>query len=155
MEQIRSECKWSMHVFLPLKNFILQQLVAILHAGLLPAGSFPNCDFSEMCWWCIWWNQPLQRICSLSHNNHHCISLCITHGSGQSSWSCPCGKIDSFFTYFMVKLIILLLNYFLASYLQILWGSAGLVITANIIVFITILGFFVAFDNDDVDYSMW
>nr|CAG4638176.1 EOG090X0J87 [Chydorus sphaericus] len=37
----------------------------------------------------------------------------------------------------------------------ILWGSAGLVITANIIVFITILGFFVAFDNDDVDYSMW
>lgn len=49
----------------------------------------------------------------------------------------------------------LLLNYFLASYLQILWGSAGLVITANIIVFITILGFFVAFDNDDVDYSMW
>nr|SVE75515.1 EOG090X0J87 [Daphnia dolichocephala] len=35
------------------------------------------------------------------------------------------------------------------------WGSAGLVITANIIVFLTILGFFLAFDNDDVDYSMW
>nr|CAG4642936.1 EOG090X0J87 [Evadne anonyx] len=35
------------------------------------------------------------------------------------------------------------------------WGAAGLVITANIIVFLTILGFFVAFDNDDVDYSMW
>nr|CAH0110296.1 unnamed protein product [Daphnia galeata]SVE76772.1 EOG090X0J87 [Daphnia longispina] len=37
----------------------------------------------------------------------------------------------------------------------IMWGSAGLVITANIIVFLTILGFFFAFDNDDVDYSMW
>nr|CAG4643633.1 EOG090X0J87 [Ilyocryptus agilis] len=37
----------------------------------------------------------------------------------------------------------------------IMWGSAGLVITANIIVFLTIFGFFLAFDNDDVDYSMW
>nr|CAG4641360.1 EOG090X0J87 [Eulimnadia texana] len=35
------------------------------------------------------------------------------------------------------------------------WGSAGLVIAANIVVFATILGFFMAFDNDDVDYSMW
>nr|CAG4649009.1 EOG090X0J87 [Polyphemus pediculus] len=35
------------------------------------------------------------------------------------------------------------------------WGAAGLVITANIIVFLTILGFFLAFENDDVDYSMW
>lgn len=130
--------------------FCLQQLVAILHAGLLPFGSIPNCDFPEMCWWCIWWNQPLQRICSLPHNNHHCISLCITHGSGQSSWSCSCGKIDDSLFTFRIKLI-----YYLTSYLQILWGSAGLVITANIIVFITILGFFVAFDNDDVDYSMW
>lgn len=40
-------------------------------------------------------------------------------------------------------------------FFQIMWGSAGLVITANIIVFLTILGFFLAFDNDDVDYSMW
>jgi len=35
------------------------------------------------------------------------------------------------------------------------WGAAGLVITGNIVVFLTILGFFIAFDNDDVDYSMW
>nr|CAG4650638.1 EOG090X0J87 [Sida crystallina] len=35
------------------------------------------------------------------------------------------------------------------------WGAAGLAITANIIVFVTILGFFVTFDNDEVDYSMW
>lgn len=38
---------------------------------------------------------------------------------------------------------------------QILWGAAGLTIAANIVVFATILGFFLAFDNDDVDYSMW
>nr|CAG4645947.1 EOG090X0J87 [Lynceus sp. MCZ IZ 141354] len=35
------------------------------------------------------------------------------------------------------------------------WGAAGLVTAANIVVFLTILGFFIAFDNEDVDYSMW
>jgi len=35
------------------------------------------------------------------------------------------------------------------------WGACGLTISANIVVFLTILGFFLAFDNDDVDYSMW
>jgi hypothetical protein len=49
--------------------------------------------------------------------------------------------------------VIILIIFFLN--LKILWGSAGLVITANIIVFLTIMGFFLAFDNDDVDYSMW
>nr|CAG4638859.1 EOG090X0J87 [Cyclestheria hislopi] len=35
------------------------------------------------------------------------------------------------------------------------WGAAGFVIAANAVVFLTILGFFMAFDNEDVDYSMW
>lgn len=35
------------------------------------------------------------------------------------------------------------------------WGACGLVLAGNIVVFLTILGFFIAFDNDDVDYSMW
>lgn len=35
------------------------------------------------------------------------------------------------------------------------WGACGLVLAGNIVVFITILGFFLAFDSDDVDYSMW
>jgi len=35
------------------------------------------------------------------------------------------------------------------------WGACGLVTAGNIVVFLTILGFFLAFDNDDIDYSMW
>nr|CAG4652329.1 EOG090X0J87 [Triops cancriformis] len=35
------------------------------------------------------------------------------------------------------------------------WGACGLVIAANIVVFLTIMGFFIAFDNDESDYSMW
>lgn len=71
-------------------------------------------------------------------------------------------KLQRLFIFFvtflnlLIKLILLCVRVFsceLAT--QIKWGSAGLVITANIIVFFTIFGFFLAFDNDDVDYSMW
>merc|ERR1711936_867485 len=34
-------------------------------------------------------------------------------------------------------------------------GACGLVLTANSIMFLTILGFFIAFDTDDVQYSVW
>lgn len=35
------------------------------------------------------------------------------------------------------------------------WGACWLVLSGNVVVFLTILGFFLTFDNDDVDYSMW
>ena len=38
---------------------------------------------------------------------------------------------------------------------QIAGGACGLVLTANAIMFLTILGFFIAFDGDDVQYSVW
>ena len=38
---------------------------------------------------------------------------------------------------------------------QISGGACGLVLTANAIMFLTILGFFIAFDGDDVQYSVW
>eukprot|EP00088_Acartia_fossae_P029200 TRINITY_DN30024_c0_g1_i1.p1 TRINITY_DN30024_c0_g1~~TRINITY_DN30024_c0_g1_i1.p1 ORF type:complete len:143 (+),score=3.45 TRINITY_DN30024_c0_g1_i1:38-466(+) len=34
-------------------------------------------------------------------------------------------------------------------------GACGLVLTANTVMFLTIFGFFLAFDNDDVQYSVW
>ncbi len=34
-------------------------------------------------------------------------------------------------------------------------GACGLTLTANAVMFLTIFGFFVAFDNDDVQYSVW
>ncbi|XP_023346089.1 leptin receptor gene-related protein isoform X2 [Eurytemora carolleeae] len=34
-------------------------------------------------------------------------------------------------------------------------GACGLVLTANAVMFLTILGFFLAFDNDDHRYSVW
>ncbi|XP_071454732.1 leptin receptor gene-related protein isoform X1 [Hetaerina americana] len=35
------------------------------------------------------------------------------------------------------------------------WGACYLTLAGNIVVYITLLGFFMAFDGDDVDYSMW
>merc|ERR1712183_784926 len=34
-------------------------------------------------------------------------------------------------------------------------GACGFVLTANAIMFLTILGFFITFDGDDVQYSVW
>ena len=39
--------------------------------------------------------------------------------------------------------------------IQISGGACGLVLTANAVMFLTILGFFLAFDNDDHRYSVW
>ena len=38
---------------------------------------------------------------------------------------------------------------------QIQWGACGLVLAGNVVVFLTILGYFYVFGNDDFDYSMW
>uniref|UniRef100_A0A0B7AZN6 Leptin receptor overlapping transcript-like 1 n=1 Tax=Arion vulgaris TaxID=1028688 RepID=A0A0B7AZN6_9EUPU len=35
------------------------------------------------------------------------------------------------------------------------WGACALVISGNIVVFLTILGYFKVFASDDIDYSMW
>ena len=38
---------------------------------------------------------------------------------------------------------------------QIEGGACGLVVTANAVMFLTIMGFFIAFDSEDVEYSVW
>merc|ERR1712071_553407 len=83
------------------------------------------------------------------------MSRRFADGSGNST---PCQEIAVFFTSVLIVsafgLPIVLARAPIAMPV-IQWGAAGLVITANIIVFLTILGFFLAFDNDNVDYSMW
>ena len=39
--------------------------------------------------------------------------------------------------------------------LQIEPGACGLILTGNVVMFLTIFGFFVAFDGDDFEYSNW
>jgi len=34
-------------------------------------------------------------------------------------------------------------------------GACGLVVTANAVMFLTIMGFFIAFDSEDFEYSVW
>lgn len=37
----------------------------------------------------------------------------------------------------------------------ILWGACYLTLAGNFVVFATLIGFFMTFDNDDSDYNMW
>lgn len=46
-------------------------------------------------------------------------------------------------------------NGFILSFFQIQWGACGLVIAGNVVVFLTILGYFIVFASEDLDYSMW
>lgn len=35
------------------------------------------------------------------------------------------------------------------------WGACYLTLAGNVVVYLTLLGFFMTFDQDDSDYSMW
>jgi hypothetical protein len=49
-----------------------------------------------------------------------------------------------------------ILMYIILIYIfQIDWGACALVLAGNIIVFLTILGYFFVFGNEDLDYSSW
>jgi hypothetical protein len=43
----------------------------------------------------------------------------------------------------------------LARVAVIQWGACYLTLAGNIVIFITLLGFFLTFDQDDSDYNMW
>ena len=49
-----------------------------------------------------------------------------------------------------------LVHVVIVIFCQIDWGACWLVITGNIVMFLTIFGAFVAFDNEDgFEYSSW
>ncbi|XP_011503282.1 PREDICTED: leptin receptor gene-related protein [Ceratosolen solmsi marchali] len=35
------------------------------------------------------------------------------------------------------------------------WGACYLILTGNVVVYLTIIGFFTAFEQEDTEYSMW
>lgn len=35
------------------------------------------------------------------------------------------------------------------------WGACYLTLAGNVVVYLTLLGFFITFDSDDSDYNMW
>ena len=43
----------------------------------------------------------------------------------------------------------------LARSLVIYWGACYLTLAGNVVVYLTIYGFFTIFDNDESDYAMW
>lgn len=42
-----------------------------------------------------------------------------------------------------------------SSYFQIQWGACYLTIAGNIVVYLTLVGFFLTFEQDYVDYNAW
>lgn len=38
---------------------------------------------------------------------------------------------------------------------QIQWGACYLTLAGNVVVYLTLVGFFMTFDQDDSEYSMW
>jgi len=43
----------------------------------------------------------------------------------------------------------------LARVLTIAWGACYLTLAGNVVVYLTLLGFFITFDQEDADYNMW
>lgn len=43
----------------------------------------------------------------------------------------------------------------IVSVVQIKWGACYLTLAGNIVVYSTLVGFFITFDQDDTDYNMW
>lgn len=35
------------------------------------------------------------------------------------------------------------------------WGACYLTLAGNVVVYLTLLGFFITFDSDESDYNMW
>ena len=56
-------------------------------------------------------------------------------------------KVVNNFHLFVCKIIVFVF--------QIDWGACALVLAGDLVVFLTILGYFFVFGNEDMDYSSW
>ncbi|VVC97980.1 unnamed protein product [Leptidea sinapis] len=76
------------------------------------------------------------------------------HNNGVDGSSSPCMETAVFLT-----MVILVSSFALPIVLAradvILWGACYLTLAGNVMVYLTILGFFTIFDMDDSDYAMW
>ncbi|KAK9891235.1 hypothetical protein WA026_013548 [Henosepilachna vigintioctopunctata] len=79
------------------------------------------------------------------------ISRRYSDGSGGSN---PCMEAAVFLT-MGILVSSFALPIVLARIAAIEWGACYLTLAGNFVVYATLLGFFLTFDNDDHDYNMW
>merc|ERR1711971_344337 len=99
--------------------------------------------------------KPLPRACLVLDNWHRRLCFCPSHRSCQSP-SCsdsspppPKQHNNHHSTHQHNTRSIRAIHHLIDG------GACGLVLTANSVMFLTILGFFIAFDSEDVEYSVW
>ena len=126
---------------------IMQQLVAVFRSVVLLIGSSSDPDRPPILWWHGRHLVGSQGSLLLLHRRNRLVSICVARRLGQSTDIRPHGIVIYLFIETFKRI---------TSFFQIAPGACALVMAGNIVMFLTIYGFFLAFDNEDgFEYSTW